>query len=69
MLRMEPADDLPRCSFCSRPVRTEAAKTDADGLAIHEECSTIRVTGKKKLPLLNSFFIVPTSQPSIRKKA
>jgi len=61
------ADDLLRCSFCSRPVGIEAAKTDEHGKPIHEECSIIRVTGKKKLPLLNSFFIVPTPQPSIRK--
>jgi hypothetical protein len=61
--------DLPTCSFCNRPVQIETSKTDEHGRAIHEECSVIQITGKKRLALLNSFFIVPTSPPMIRKKA
>ena len=26
------------CSFCSKPLAIEHAKTDADGKAVHEEC-------------------------------
>jgi hypothetical protein len=59
---------LPRCSICDRPVNLETSKTDEYGNAIHEECAVIQVTGKKKLPLLNSFYMVPKLQPGIRKK-
>jgi len=64
-------DDLPKCPFCNRPVKFENANTDEHGNAIHEQCAIIQITGKKKLPLLDSFFIVPIPklQPRIRKKA
>jgi hypothetical protein len=63
--------DLPKCSFCNRPVDLANAKTDERGTAIHEECAIIQITGKKKLSGLNSFYIVPVPrfQPQIRKKA
>jgi hypothetical protein len=63
-------DGLPRCFFCNHPVELENAKTDEHGNAIHEECAVIQTTGKKKLPLLNSFYIVPIPklQPQVRKK-
>ncbi len=59
----------PMCSFCSRPVKIESAKTDENGKAVHEDCYVLRVTGKRHLPNLNSFFIVPQPQLSLRKKA
>jgi hypothetical protein len=63
--------DLPKCCFCNHPLELEKAKTDEHGNAIHEECAIIQITGKKKLPLLNSFYKVPIPklQPRIRKKA
>jgi hypothetical protein len=66
---MSLSQDVPICSFCGRPVKSETTKTDEHGQAIHEECSVIQVTGKKKLALLNSFFLVPTTRPVIGKKA
>jgi hypothetical protein len=64
-------DGLPKCSFCNRPVELANAKTDEHGNAIHEACAVIQITGKKNLPRLNSFYIVPIPrfQPQIRKKA
>jgi len=35
--------ELPRCPVCDKDVPLEAAKTDEDGHAIHEDCYVLRL--------------------------
>jgi len=34
---------IPLCSFCSKPVEVETAKTDKNGKAIHEHCYFLKM--------------------------
>ena len=36
-------EHLPLCAVCDRPVVLEAAKTDEQGQAIHEDCYVVKV--------------------------
>jgi len=38
------ASPILKCNMCGKPVAVEAAKTDARGQAIHEECCVASVT-------------------------
>ena len=40
---------LPRCSICNEPVEVEAAKTDEDGQAVHEDCYVRRMVRLKEI--------------------
>jgi len=46
------AAELPMCSFCLKPVALEAAKTDEDGQAVHEDCYSARLI--KEMQAANS---------------
>ena len=41
---------FPKCSICNEPVELEAAKTDEDGRAVHEECYMRRMRLKQVTP-------------------
>ena len=47
---MEQATSLTWCRICGHPVRFEECKTDEQGLAVHEQCYTIKVTLKSESP-------------------
>jgi len=40
-------DCLPLCAHCNRPVFLEAANTDEQGQAVHEECYLVKVIFEK----------------------
>jgi hypothetical protein len=40
---MPTMSEFPTCSLCNEPVEIETAKTDENGLAVHEECYALEI--------------------------
>ena len=47
MSHMQSSVNLPSCPVCREPVKLEAAKTDEDGHAIHEDCYWAKINRER----------------------